>query len=68
VAGLITGVLLHQPARRAPWLLLAAGSLCALAGQVLALATAGPAGRPLDTAQAAEMTAAGRSLLPRLTA
>jgi diguanylate cyclase (GGDEF)-like protein/PAS domain S-box-containing protein len=46
VAGLVTGVLLHRPARRAPWLLLAAGSLCALAGQVLALASAGPAGRP----------------------
>jgi diguanylate cyclase (GGDEF)-like protein/PAS domain S-box-containing protein len=46
VAGLVSGVLLHQPARRAPWLLLAAGSLCALAGQVLALASAGPAGRP----------------------
>jgi hypothetical protein len=46
VAGLVTGVLLHRPARRAPWLLLAAGSLCALAGQVLALASAGLAGRP----------------------
>ena len=46
VAGLVTGVLLHRPARRAPWLLLAAGSLCALAGQVLAPASAGPAGRP----------------------
>ena len=46
VAAIVTGVLRYQPARRAPWLLLAAGSLCSLAGQVLALASAGPAGRP----------------------
>jgi diguanylate cyclase (GGDEF)-like protein/PAS domain S-box-containing protein len=46
VAAIVTGVLRYQPARRAPWLLLAAGSLCSLAGQVLALASTGPAGRP----------------------
>ena len=45
MAAIVTGVLRYQPARRAPWLLLAAGSLCSLAGQVLALAS-GPAGRP----------------------
>ena len=43
---LVAGPVLHRPARRAPWLLLAAGSLCLLAGQLLALAHAGRAGRP----------------------
>ena len=54
VGGLVAGLLLHRPARRAPWLLLAAGSLCALAGQVLALASAGPAGRPPPFPSAAD--------------
>ena len=46
VAAMVAGVLINRPARRAPWLLLAAGSLCLLAGQVLDLASAGPAGQP----------------------
>ncbi len=46
VAAIVAGVLINRPARRAPWLLLAAGSLCLLAGQVLDLASAGPAGQP----------------------
>ncbi len=46
VAAMVAGVLINRPARRAPWLLLAAGSLCLLAGQVFAMARAGPSGRP----------------------
>ncbi|HTT53064.1 MAG TPA: EAL domain-containing protein [Streptosporangiaceae bacterium] len=46
VTAMVAGPLRHRPARRAPWLLLAAGSLCLLAGQLVALAYAGPAGRP----------------------
>ena len=46
VAGLLAGPRVNRPARRAPWRLLAAGGLTSLAGQVLALASAGPGGRP----------------------
>ena len=54
VAAIVAGVLAHRPARPAPWLLLAGGLLTSLAGQVLTLVSAGPAGRPPPFPSAAD--------------
>jgi diguanylate cyclase (GGDEF)-like protein/PAS domain S-box-containing protein len=54
VAAIVAGVLGHRPARPAPWLLLAAGLLTSLAGQVLTLVSAGPAGWPPPFPSAAD--------------